>query len=120
MQTFDSAGLTVTVVAGDPDGAGHTGATLTLVMFAMQAAYAAARRLVNPFLGFFISTYDVLIAIDAVLRSIASTGAVLPGFTVPALKSTSTATPDLVRTERVTVADRLPDVSIAPSGLRIS
>jgi hypothetical protein len=51
---------------------------LTLVMFAMQAVYAATRRLVNPFLGFFISTFDVLIAIDAVLRSIAASGTVLP------------------------------------------
>src|SRR5215217_453941 len=51
---------------------------LTVALFAMQAVYAAARRLVNPFIGFFISVYDVLIAIDAVLRSIAATGAVLP------------------------------------------
>jgi hypothetical protein len=51
---------------------------ITVAMFAMQAVYAAARRLVNPFIGFFISVYDVLVAIDAVLRSIAATGAVLP------------------------------------------
>ena len=42
---------------------------LTLVLFAIQAVYAASRRLVNPFLGFFISSFDVLIALDAVLRS---------------------------------------------------
>src|SRR3954451_17095842 len=51
---------------------------LTLGLFAIQAVYAAARRLVNPFLGFFISAYDVLIAVDSVLRSIASSGTVLP------------------------------------------
>jgi len=55
---------------------------LTLTLFALQALYAAVRRLVNPFLGFFISAFDVLIAIDAVLRSMATTGATLP---VPAL-----------------------------------
>src|SRR5512143_2394917 len=51
---------------------------MTLTLFALQALYAAVRRLVNPFLGFFISTYDVLIAADAVLRSIAATGKILP------------------------------------------
>ena len=51
---------------------------LTLVLFALQALYAAARRLVNPFLGFFISAFDVLIAVDAVLRSIAAAGNILP------------------------------------------
>jgi hypothetical protein len=50
----------------------------TVTLFALQALYAAARRLVNPFLGFFISAFDVLIAIDAVLRSIAATGSILP------------------------------------------
>ena len=35
---------------------------LTLVMFALQAVYAATRRLVNPFLGFFIASFNVLIA----------------------------------------------------------
>ena len=48
------------------------------MLFALQALYAAARRLVNPFLGFFIAAYDVLIAIDAVLRSIAARGTPLP------------------------------------------
>lgn len=51
---------------------------LTIGMFAIQALYAASQRLVNPLLGFFISTYDVLLAIDAVLRSIAATGTALP------------------------------------------
>jgi hypothetical protein len=51
---------------------------LTVALFALQALYAASRRLVNPFIGFFISAYDVLIAIDAVLRSIAATGTSLP------------------------------------------
>ena len=50
----------------------------TLVLFALQALYAAVRRLVNPFLGFFISAFDVLIAVDAVLRSIAAAGTILP------------------------------------------
>ncbi|HEU4722522.1 MAG TPA: hypothetical protein VFS59_14275 [Gemmatimonadaceae bacterium] len=50
----------------------------TLTLFALQALYAATRRLVNPFFGFFISAYDVLIAVDAVLRSIAATGTILP------------------------------------------
>jgi hypothetical protein len=49
----------------------------TLCLFALQALYAAVRRLVNPFLGFFISAFDVLIAVDAVLRSIAATGTAL-------------------------------------------
>ncbi|MFL5618732.1 MAG: hypothetical protein ACJ79A_10105 [Gemmatimonadaceae bacterium] len=51
---------------------------MTLTLFALQALYAAVRRLVNPFLGFFISAFDVLIAIDAVLRSIAAAGTILP------------------------------------------
>src|ERR1044071_6196920 len=49
----------------------------TLCLFAIQALYAAVRRLVNPFIGFFISAYDVLIATDGVLRSIAATGQVM-------------------------------------------
>src|SRR5258705_1990457 len=47
---------------------------LTVVLFAVQALYAAVRRLVNPFLGFFIATYDVLIGVDAVLRFVAARG----------------------------------------------
>ena len=46
----------------------------TVVLFAIQALYAASRRLVNPFLGFFIAAYDVLIAVDAVLRFAAGRG----------------------------------------------
>jgi hypothetical protein len=64
---------------------------LTIALFAMQAVYAAVRRLVNPFLGFFISTYDVLIAIDAVLRSIAASGEVLPAPAVFFLAATTGA-----------------------------
>lgn len=51
---------------------------LTVVLFAAQALYAATRRLVNPFLGFFITLYDIVIAIDACLRFAASHGATLP------------------------------------------
>ena len=32
---------------------------VTVVLFAIQALWAASRRLVNPFLGFFIAAYDV-------------------------------------------------------------
>jgi len=64
---------------------------LTLGLFALQALYAAARRLVNPFLGFFISAYDVLIAVDAVLRSIASSGTVLPNQLLVFLAATAGA-----------------------------
>src|SRR3954451_10632404 len=39
----------------------------TLCLFAIQALFAAIRRLVNPFIGFFITAYDVLIATDGVL-----------------------------------------------------
>ena len=51
---------------------------VTLVLFALQTMYAASRRLVNPFLGFFMSTYDLLIALDVVLRNLASLGKPLP------------------------------------------
>src|SRR6478609_3160728 len=64
---------------------------LTVALFAMQAVYAAARRLVNPFIGFFISVYDVLVAIDAVLRSIAAGGAVLPAPAIFFLAATTGA-----------------------------
>ncbi len=50
----------------------------TVVLFALQSLYAATRRLVNPFLGFFMAVYNVLIAVDAVLRFIASNGTPLP------------------------------------------
>src|SRR5258708_14531241 len=41
---------------------------LTVVLFSVQALYAAMRRLVNPFLAFFISVSDLLIAPATVLR----------------------------------------------------
>ena len=64
---------------------------MTVVLFAVQALYAASRRLVNPFLGFFIASYNVLIAIDAVLRFITSRGAPLPGAALVFLAATSGA-----------------------------
>ena len=63
----------------------------TLVLFAVQAMYAATRRLVNPFLGFFISTYDLLIAIDVVLRHLAAQGDPLPAVALAYLAATSGA-----------------------------
>jgi hypothetical protein len=62
---------------------------LTVVLFAVQALYAALRRLVNPFLGFFIATYDILIAADAVLRFIAARGTPLPGLALIFLAATT-------------------------------
>jgi hypothetical protein len=64
---------------------------LTVVLFAVQALYAASRRLVNPFLGFFIAAYDVLIASDAVLRFIASRGTPLPSVALIFLAATTAA-----------------------------
>ncbi len=64
---------------------------LTLVIFALQAVYAATRRLVNPFLGFFMSTYDLLIAVDVVLRFMAAQGRPLPGIALTYLAITSGA-----------------------------
>jgi hypothetical protein len=64
---------------------------LTVVLFALQALYAASRRLVNPFLGFFIAAYDVLIASDAVLRFIASRGTPLPNVALIFLAATTAA-----------------------------
>ena len=64
---------------------------LTLVLFALQTLYAASRRLVNPFLGFFMSTYDLLIALDVVLRHLASQGRPLPGIALAFLAATSGA-----------------------------
>ena len=63
----------------------------TLCLFAIQALYAAVRRLVNPFIGFFIMAYDVLIATDGVLRSIAATGQVLPPSALIFLAATTAA-----------------------------
>jgi len=62
---------------------------LTVVLFAVQALYAATRRLVNPFLGFFIAAYDILIAADAVLRFVASRGQPLPGLALVFLAATT-------------------------------
>jgi hypothetical protein len=64
---------------------------LTVVLFALQALYAAARRFVNPFLGFFIAAYDVLIAFDAVLRFVAARGTALPGVALIFLAATTAA-----------------------------
>ncbi len=64
---------------------------LTLGLFALQALYAAHRRLVNPFLGFFISLYDLVIAVDAILRYAASRGAMLPDGALIFLAATSAA-----------------------------
>ncbi len=75
----------------------------TLVLFALQALYAAVRRLVNPFLGFFISAFDVLIAVDAVLRSIAAAGTILPAPALLFLAATTgtisflMSSPDVIR-----------------------
>ncbi len=63
----------------------------TMVLFAAQALYAATRRLVNPFLGFFISAYDLLIAGDAVLRFIAAGGTPLHWTALVYLAATSGA-----------------------------
>ncbi|HET9010162.1 MAG TPA: hypothetical protein VFN38_00040, partial [Gemmatimonadaceae bacterium] len=62
---------------------------VTVTLFALQALYAAARRLVNPFLGFFIAAYDLVIAADAVLRFIASRGTALPGLALVFLAATT-------------------------------
>ncbi|MBA3672235.1 MAG: hypothetical protein H0W68_09470 [Gemmatimonadaceae bacterium] len=64
---------------------------VTVVLFALQALYAASRRLVNPFLGFFMAAYDVIIAVDAVLRFVASRGTPLPGAALLFLAATSGA-----------------------------
>ena len=64
---------------------------VTVVLFAVQAVYAASRRLVNPFLGFFMSVYDMLIAADAVLRFVASRGTPLPNALLIFLTATSGA-----------------------------
>lgn len=64
---------------------------LTVVLFALQSLYAAMRRLVNPFLGFFLSVYDVVIAFDAVLRYVALHGHELPTAALVFLAATSGA-----------------------------
>jgi hypothetical protein len=47
---------------------------LTAVIFAVQAVYALARRLVNTFVGLPIAVYDILVAVTVVLRYLASRG----------------------------------------------
>ena len=64
---------------------------LTVVLFAVQALYAAVRRLVNPFLGFFIAAYDLLIALDAVLRFVSARGTPLPSVALIVLAATTGA-----------------------------
>lgn len=51
---------------------------LTCVLFAIQAVYALARRLVNTFVGLPIAVYDIIIAGTAVFRYLASRGVELP------------------------------------------
>src|SRR5919199_1260310 len=51
---------------------------LAAVLFAIQAVYALARRLVNTFVGLPIAVYDVLVAATVVLRYLASRGVDLP------------------------------------------
>ena len=51
---------------------------LTAVLFAVQAVYALARRLVNTFVGLPIAVYNILIAATVVLRYVASRGTGLP------------------------------------------
>jgi hypothetical protein len=63
----------------------------TVVLFALQALYAATRRLVNPFLGFFIGVYDIIIATDAVLRFVSSRGTPLPNVALIFLAATTGA-----------------------------
>ncbi len=64
---------------------------VTVVLFALQAIYAGARRLVNPFVGFFVALYDIIVASDAVLRFVASRGTPLPGAALVVLAATSSA-----------------------------
>src|SRR5918999_404664 len=47
---------------------------LTAVIFAAQAIYALARRLVNTFVGLPIAVYDIVVAVTVVLRYLASRG----------------------------------------------
>lgn len=49
-----------------------------VVLFAVQAIYALARRLVNPLWGYPIAFYDVVVAIAAVARYCAAHGVDLP------------------------------------------
>lgn len=47
---------------------------LTLAIFAIQALYAVAKRLVTPFIGLPIAAYDVLLAVAAFVRYAAYSG----------------------------------------------
>jgi hypothetical protein len=51
---------------------------LTAVLFAVQAVYALARRLVNTFVGLPIAVYDLIIAATVLFRYLASRGVQLP------------------------------------------
>jgi hypothetical protein len=51
---------------------------LTAVLFAVQAVYALARRLVNTFVGLPIAVYNLIIAVTVVCRYLASRGVGLP------------------------------------------
>jgi hypothetical protein len=51
---------------------------LTCVLFAIQAVYALARRLVNTFVGLPIAVYDIIVAATVVFRYLASRGVQLP------------------------------------------
>jgi hypothetical protein len=64
---------------------------MVVVLFALQAIYAGVQRLVNPFFGFFIAVYNVIVATDAVLRFIAARGTPLPGPALVVLAATSGA-----------------------------
>src|SRR5918999_193125 len=52
--------------------------SLTAVLFAVQAIYALARRLVNTFVGLPIAVYDIIVAATVVFRYLASRGVDLP------------------------------------------
>ena len=53
---------------------------LTTMLFAFQAMYAVARRMVTPLLGFPLLTYDVIIAIVAISKYSISRGTQPPQF----------------------------------------
>lgn len=55
---------------------------LTAVLFAIQAIYALARRLVNTFVGLPIAVYNIIVAATVVLRYLASRGVDLPETTL--------------------------------------
>jgi hypothetical protein len=51
---------------------------LCCVLFALQALYATARRLITSFIGVPLAAYDVILAIVAVTRQLAYDGVALP------------------------------------------